>query len=95
MNNEKLVFCSLLDFGIEVKGLWTSVDKTYMMTRTIAKKSIVHQANFEVLGPKSNITKKTLFLFLSCNTLILINMCQCAFFLKYQNLPFNTIWSLF
>lgn len=83
MNNEKLVFCSLLDFGIEVKGLWTSVDKTNMMTRTIAKKSIIHQANFEVMGPKSNITKKTLFyLFLSCNTLILINMFQCAFFLK-------------
>lgn len=42
----KLFFCSLLDFGIEVKGLWASMDKTYMMTRTVTRKNIVNQANF-------------------------------------------------
>lgn len=56
MNNEKLVFYSLLDFRIEVKGLWTSVDKTYIMTRTITRKNTVNQSNFKAMGLKNSIT---------------------------------------
>lgn len=61
MNNEKLVFCSPLDFGIEIKGLWTSMDKTCMMTRKIARKNIVNQANFKVMGPKNCYIEDTFF----------------------------------
>lgn len=60
MNNEKLVFYSLLDFRIEVKGLWTSVDKTYIMTRTITRKNTVNQSNFKAMGLKNSIRQKLL-----------------------------------
>lgn len=56
MNNEKLVCLYLLDFGIEVKGLWTFMDKTCMMTITITRTNIVNQANFKVMDPKNSIT---------------------------------------
>lgn len=84
---KNFVFCSLLDFGIEIKGLWTSMDKTCMMTRKIAGKNIVNQANFKVMGPKNCYVEGTFF-FLSYNNLILIDMCQCAFFSEVPKFPF-------
>lgn len=60
---KNFVFCSLLDFGIEIKGLWTSMDKTCMMTRKIAGKNIVNQANFKVMGPKNCYVEGTFFFF--------------------------------